>query len=125
MLLCKHYFSIFDLGQNLTLETFQPYWQFFGKPNIFGPNNCFSRNLKHHWKSREEKESFRTFQVKKFWNLTMTYYRLDLRQVKRILISSITNLVYGLPREFPNDLRLDLRKLGNIRKISNLGGDIV
>ena len=55
----------------------------------------------------------------------MTYYRLDLRQVKRILISSITNLVYGLPREFPNDLRLDLRKLGNIRKISNLGGDIV
>ena len=55
----------------------------------------------------------------------MTYYRLDLRQVKRTLISSITNLVYKLPRELPNVLRLDLRKLCNTRKISNLGGDIV
>ena len=27
------------------------------------------------------------------------------------------------PRELPNELRLDLRKFGNIRKISNLGGD--
>ena len=55
----------------------------------------------------------------------MTYYRLDLRQVKRTLVSSITNLVHELPRELPNDLRLDLSKLGNITKISNLGGDIV
>ena len=55
----------------------------------------------------------------------MSQYRLDLRQVKRALISSTTNLVYELPRELPNDLRLGFRKLGNIRKISNLDGDIV
>ena len=55
----------------------------------------------------------------------MSQYRLDLRQVKRALISNTTNLVYKLPLELPNDLRLDFRKLGNIRKISNLGGDIV
>ena len=36
---------------------------------------------------------------------------------KRYLISSITNLVLELPHELPNDLRL--RKLGNIRKMSN------
>ena len=45
MPLCKHYFSIIGLGQNLTLETFQPYWQFFDKPNIFEPNNRFSHKF--------------------------------------------------------------------------------
>ena len=54
----------------------------------------------------------------------MTYYRSDLRQVKRTLVSSLANLVYELPRELPNDLRLDFRKLGNFRKISKLDGDI-
>ena len=46
-------------------------------------------------------------------------------QVKRYLISRISNLVHELPYELPNDLRLrnDLRKLGNIRKMSNLGVD--
>ena len=42
-------------------------------------------------------------------------------QVKRYLISSITNLVHGLPHELPNNLRL--MKLGNIRKMSNVGVD--
>ena len=42
---------------------------------------------------------------------------------KTTLISSITNLVYELPRELPNDL--NLRKLRNIRKISNLVEDVV
>ena len=32
-------------------------------------------------------------------------------------------MVYELPHEFPNDLRLYIQKLQNIRKISNLGGD--
>ena len=35
----------------------------------------------------------------------------ELPQVKRYLISSITNLVHELPYEFPNDLRLKI--LGN------------
>ena len=37
------------------------------------------------------------------------------------MISSIANLVYKLPHELPNDLRL--RTLGYIRKISNLSRD--
>ena len=61
-------------------------------------------------------------------------------QVKRYLISSITNLVHKLPHELPNDFGIfadggaqcphkkkkktqDLKKLGNIRKMSNVGVD--
>ena len=46
------------------------------------------------------------------------------------MISSIAKLVYELPHELPNYLRLKTtelpktRKQGNIRKILNLGGDI-
>ena len=29
----------------MTFETFQPYWQFFDKPNIFEPNNRFSHKF--------------------------------------------------------------------------------
>ena len=56
-----------------------------------------------------------------FWNFTIFQYRYDSPQVKRNFIYSIANVVYELPHEFPNDLRL--RKLGNITKIPNLGGD--
>ena len=46
-----------------------------------------------------------------FWNVTMFKYRPDSPQVKRNVISSIANMVYELPHELPNDLRL--RILGN------------
>ena len=49
-----------------------------------------------------------------FWNFTILQYRSDSPQVKRNLISSIANLVYELPHELPNDLRL--RKSQEIRK---------
>ena len=50
------------------------------------------------------------------------------------MVSSITNLLHELPHELPNDFKCphkkkkktwDLRKLGNLRKISNLGGNAV
>ena len=41
-----------------------------------------------------------------FWNFTIFQYRSDSPQVKRNLTSSIANLVYVLPHELPNDLRL-------------------
>ena len=50
-------------------------------------------------------------------------YWLDSPQVKQDLISSIKNFTYELPDEVLNDSRLtslDLRKLENIGKISNL-----
>ena len=46
-----------------------------------------------------------------FWNVAMFKYRPDSPQVKRNVISSIANMVYELPHELPNDLRL--RILGN------------
>ena len=56
-----------------------------------------------------------------YWNFTVFQYRSDLPQVKRNLISGIANLVNEFPHELPNDLRLTI--LGNIRTISNYGGD--
>ena len=52
-----------------------------------------------------------------FWNFTIFQQRSDLPQLKRNLISSTANLVHQLLYELANDLR----KLGNIKKISNLG----
>ena len=52
-----------------------------------------------------------TIMVIIFWNFTMFYYRPDEPQVKRNVISSKVNLVYALPHELPNDLRLKI--LGN------------
>ena len=50
----------------------------------------------------------------------MFWYRSDLTQIKRNLLSSITNLIYELPHDLPNKLRL--RIFGNLREISILGG---
>ena len=46
-----------------------------------------------------------------FWHFLIISLRSDSPQVKRYLISSITNWVHELPHELPNDLRL--RILGN------------
>ena len=79
----------------------------------------FSRKLNHHWKCREQRKHFETVSVIIFWHFLIINHRSP--QVKRCLISSITNLVHELPYELPNDLRI--RRLGNIKKMSNLGGD--
>ena len=45
--------------------------------------------------------------------------KIFVSQVKQIVIISNKHGIYELPHELPNDLRLkDLRKLGNIQKIS-------
>ena len=48
------------------------------------------------------------------------FYQIFLSpQVKRWAIITYKHGIYELPHELPNDLRLkDLRKLGNIRKVS-------
>ena len=46
----------------------------------------------------------------------------DSSQVNGNLISSVKNLVYELDHKLPNNLRLWI--FGNIRKVSNLDGDI-
>ena len=52
-----------------------------------------------------------TIIVIKLWHFLIISLRSESPQVKRYLISSITNLVHELPYELPNDLRL--RILGN------------
>ena len=53
-----------------------------------------------------------------FWNFTMFQCKSDSPHVKQFLIVSTINLVYELPHELPNDLRL--RILANIMKFLNL-----
>ena len=55
------------------------------------------------------KETFQTILVIIFWHFLIILLRSESRQVKRYLISSITNLVY----ESPHDFRSVLRLLGN------------
>ena len=38
-----------------------------------------------------------------FWNIIMFQFRPDSQQVKRNLISDITNLVYEVPHKLQND----------------------
>ena len=46
--------------------------------------------------------------VIKCWNFTVFYFRSDSSQVRRNVISSITNLAYELPRGLWNGLRLTI-----------------
>ena len=75
--------------------------------------STFSRSFNHHWKCRKQER----FSDNLGHNICEHYNVLQVRlsQVKRSLISIITNLVYELPRqlsrELPNDLRLKI--LGN------------
>ena len=51
------------------------------------------------------------------------YALLQVQLATSNLNLAIINLVYELPHEFPDNFkRQDLRKLGIIRKMSNLGG---
>ena len=75
--------------------------------------STFSRSFNHHWKCRKQ-ERFSDNLSHNIWE-HYNVLQVWLSQVKRSLISSITNLVYELPRqlsrELPNDLRLKI--LGN------------
>ena len=51
-----------------------------------------------------------------FWNFTILQYISDSAQVKRNLITSIAKLVYELPHELPNNLRLRIFRNQEILK---------
>ena len=73
--------------------------------------STFPAKFNHRWKCTEQKKKFQTIVVIISRKLTMFQYRSESPQVKRNLISTISNLVYELPHELPNDLRP--RNLGN------------
>ena len=108
-----------------------------------GSHSCFSVNfvgtyfVEHLWLLKMEASRVTTrsgtprkfdfFFVQQSYILVITFphflvilLRSESPQVKRYLISSLTNLVHELPHELRTQ---DLRKLENIRKISNVGGD--
>ena len=49
-----------------------------------------------------------------FWTFTILQQRSDQRQVKRNVISTMANVVYELPHQLPNDLRLRILRNNKI-----------
>ena len=68
----------------------------------------FCRNSNHHCKGREEKTIFQTILIIIFWDFTMFEHKPDQPKVKRNLLTSKAKLVYKLPHELPNELRLTM-----------------
>ena len=94
---------------------------------------CMTVPLKH-WKQRVKINNICFFQNYAFeciarfsttisfiicWYFLMFYQIILSPQVKRWAFITYKHGVYELPHELPNDLR-NLRKLGNIRKLSKL-----
>ena len=76
--------------------------------NIFELNEHFFQKCESSLEVQRAKrnENFQTMLVIIFQNFKIFQYRSDSPQVKGAFISSIANLVYELPHELPNDLRL-------------------
>ena len=68
--------------------------------------SIFTRDLNHHGKCREQKENFQTILVSilELYNV-LGQIQLTTSKMKRDI--SIANLVYKLPHELPNNLRLE------------------
>ena len=83
------------------------------------------RKLNHYWKCRERKKIFQLTLVIMFWNFTMSWYRSELTQVKRNLISSIINFPCELHFVLPSNGRPRISENQEILdQITNLGGYI-
>ena len=51
----------------------------------------------------------------------LMFYQISVsQQVKQCAIITYKHGIYELPRKLPNDVRKDIGKLGNIRKVSKL-----
>ena len=118
MLLCNHYFAYLFQVKILTLKSFQLcLLVVFHRSNIWELNEHVFQKFESSLEVQriKKKKKIQRILVIIFWNFTMLQYRSDSPQVKQKLIFSIANLVYELPHELPNDLRL--RILGNQEKL--------
>ena len=123
MALCKHYF-----GPNLTLESFKLCLMvvFLIELTFLSQISSFSKNLNHQWKCRKQKENFQAILVIVFWNFK-AFLQVRCATSKTKLDTQYNKFKFGIRVVSRVDKRLktqDLRNLGNIRQISNLGGGI-
>ena len=87
--------------------------------------STFSRNFHHHWKCREQKENFQTILVIIFLELYNILVQIRFITSKTKLDIQQSKLGIRVASRAAERLKTqDLRKLGNIRKISNLSGYI-
>ena len=94
------------------------------RPFFLSKNIEILRNLNHDQICKGEKVKLQTITDIKLWNAWRFWYRFHSPQVKWYLISSTRNIVFELPHELPNHLRLkNLRKLGIIGNITKMVGD--
>ena len=103
---CSVYIKHYSLYLSLTIIA-----AFLAELTFLNVMSVFSGNQNHRWRCRDQNKNFRTIMIIISWNFTIFHYKPNWPQVKRNLVSSIANLVYQMPCEFPNVLRL--RILGN------------
>ena len=126
MVSCKHYFAYLIQIKNLTLKTFNfAYWQLFDRSNIFRPNEHFSQNFESSLEVQRAKRKFSDntgHNILELYNIlvqirfTTSKRKLDI-QYRKLGIRVALRVAEWLNTQ-------DLRKLGHVKKISNLGGDI-
>ena len=104
---------MFDLGQKFDFKKLSTLLigSFLIEITVLSQMSSFFQKFESSLECREQKENFQTILVIILWNFEIFYYRSDSPQVKQNLISGIANLVFELPHELPNNLRL--RILGN------------
>ena len=75
MVLCKHYFCIFDLGQKIAFKKLSTLLigSFLIIITFLSQMSTFSRNLKRHWKCREQKEEY--FGTLQYFNTNLIHHK--------------------------------------------------
>ena len=122
-------FGNLGLGQKLPLESFQLSLVatfLIGFPNLRHSSARFKK-LNHSQKREQQNKNFQRI----LWIITSNFTKFQnifhCSQVKQNLILSLRNLIYQLPNDMPNNLRLRIleKKKENISKIAKLHGNTV
>ena len=126
MVLCNYYFACLIQVLNLTLKSFKFfYWWFFNKSYISESNKNFFQKFQSSLEVKRAKRKFSDnpgHNILELYNIlvlikfTTSKTKLDI-QYSRLGIPVASRLAKQLKRQ-------NFRKLGNIRKTSNLGGHI-
>ena len=122
-------FGNLGLGQKLPLESFQLSLVatfLIGFPSLRHSSARFKK-LNHSQKREQQNKNFQRI----LWIITSNFTKFQnifhCSQVKQNLILSLRNLIYQLPNDMPNNLRLRVleKKKENISKIAKLHGNTV
>ena len=124
---CKQYFAYLIQVKNSHQKAFTiTYYQFFDRTNFFEPNEHFFQKFELSLEVQGAKIKFSENLGHNILELYIMFQcRSDSSQVKGNMISSIANLVYELPNDLPNDLRLRMMMMMMMMMMMNCFCDMV